>query len=399
MGKRILSTKIFHSWQNRLLVSIVAVLTGINILSWNSKAFTDWYRMHVFPLWTATLGRMSNLTRGSVGELLILIGICCLLFGILLTMASLLEKRICTNTGMGQIFMRKHLRRIRALYARLLCVVLVYIYGTETLNCFVNYHTSTIEEQYYADAREYGMEELVDAYTQVATKANALSEIVERDAKGQAVYGDSTAALYEACKKAMRKQGNTYPYLAGYYPDPKPIRASRFMSQQYLLGVYFPFTMEANYNTVMYPVNVPATICHEYSHLKGTIMEDEANYFGFVACIESEEPYLQYSGYLSVIGYLARQVRMSVPEEVREGLVVANELVKRDDVFLTEEQWEKVEQKAVFSTEAVNQATNAFMEKTLTMNGISDGIQSYSRVVRLVIHYYESPVSPARAEK
>ena len=49
---------------------------------------------------------------------------------------------------------------------------------------------------------------------------------------------------------------------------------------------------------------------------------------------------------------------------------------------------EQVEKKAVFSTEAVNQATNAFLETNLTMNGIEDGIQSYSRVVRLVVKYY-----------
>ena len=146
--------------------------------------------------------------------------------------------------------------------------------------------------------------------------------------------------------------------------------------------------MEANYNTVMYPVNLPATVCHEYSHLKGIILEDEANFFGFLACIESDDAYLQYSGYLSVLGYLSRQVQKSVPEEIRKTLPAANEQVRKDDIFLTQEQWEQVEKKAVFSTEAVNQATNAFLETNLTMNGITDGMQSYSRVVRLVVRYY-----------
>ena len=138
----------------------------------------------------------------------------------------------------------------------------------------------------------------------------------------------------------------------------------------------------------MYPVNVPATVCHEYSHLKGIILEDEANFFGFLACIESDDVYLQYSGYLSVLGYLARQERKSVPEELRKTLPAASGLVQKDDIFLTEEQWEQVEKRAVFSTETVNEATNVFLETNLTMNGISDGIQSYSRVVRLVVKYY-----------
>ena len=91
---------------------------------------------------------------------------------------------------------------------------------------------------------------------------------------------------------------------------------------------------------------------------------------------------------MSVLGYLARQVRQSVPEEIRKTLAAANEQVCKDDVFLTEEQWEQVEKKAILSTDTVNQATNVFLETNLTMNGIEDGMNSYSRVVRLVICYY-----------
>lgn len=250
------------------------------------------------------------------------------------------------------------------------------------------YHASAVEEQYFDRNADYGEKELITAYTKVVAKANELSGQVQRSADGSAVFDGSTKELYAACIRAMQAQGNRYPYLRGYYPDPKPVRASHFMSQQHLLGIYFPFTMEANYNTVMYPVNLPATICHEYSHLKGIIQEDEANFFGFVACIEAEDVYLQYSGYLSVLGYLAGQVRKSVPDEIRKELASANEQVLKDDVFLTEAQWQQVEKKAVLSTETVNQATNVFLEKNLTMNGVKDGMESYRRVVRLVIQYY-----------
>lgn len=377
-----------HQW---CLAVLLVLLTGIHILSWNSKSFTDWYRLHIFPIWTGTLGRMSGLFHGSVGEVLIVIGICLLVFEVLyfLISAGRLVRRIWRKKADRQNNMNgKNQRLIRIWNRRLLAGIFVYIYVTETLNCYMLYHASTVEEQYFDRSAEYGAEELIAAYTQVVTKANELSAKVSRDERGQAVYDGSDAQLYAACKNAMQAQGDRYPYLAGYYPDPKPIRASHFMSQQYLLGIYFPFTMEANYNTVMYPVNLPATICHEYSHLKGIIMEDEANYFGFLACVESEEPYLQYAGYLSVIGYLTRQVRQSVPLEMRRDLVTANDQVRRDDVFLTEEQWERVEEKAVVPTETVNKATNAFLEKNLTLNGIEDGIDSYSRVVRLVVRYY-----------
>lgn len=45
---------------------------------------------------------------------------------------------------------------------------------------------------------------------------------------------------------------------------------------QQLCGVYSPFTVEANYNGDMPDYNVPHTLCHELSHLKGFMREDEA---------------------------------------------------------------------------------------------------------------------------
>ena len=44
-----------------------------------------------------------------------------------------------------------------------------------------------------------------------------------------------------------------------------------------LMGIYFPFSMEANYNQDMYKAKLPDTICHELAHTKGYIQEDEAN--------------------------------------------------------------------------------------------------------------------------
>lgn len=372
--KRWKKTKILQNRQDQCMFLLFVLITAIHIVAWHSKAFSDWYRLHAFPVVTALPARLSGIFRGSVGEILIGAGICLVVLEIIMLPFFLIR--------------RSRLFSYRSWNVRLICWILIYIYGTETMYCYVLYHAPTVEEQYFDMKAAYGVEELVTAYSQVVTRANMLSEKVKRTADGDAIYDGTDAQLYQQCAKAMRSQGNTYSYLAGYYPNPKPIRASYFMSQQYLLGIYFPFTMEANYNTVMYPVNVPATICHEYSHLKGVILEDEANFFGFLACIESDDIYLQYSGYLSVLGYLARQVRKSVPEEIRKTLPVANELVQKDDIFLTPEQWDQVEKRALFSTETVNQATNVFLETNLTMNGIVDGIQSYSRVVRLVVRYY-----------
>lgn len=361
-GKRI---KLRH----KILIGVYVLSAFLFCLAWTAKPVVDFYRMHIFPLWTNTLARVMSVFPFSVGEILICCGIFLLLTAILFTLLSIWKKKIFWN-------------KTKKYYEFLLWVI-AWVVLTETLNCFVLYHASTVEEEYYGN-HNYGTRELCLVYKEVVNRANELSFQMKRDADGNVVYdGD----LYVACKQAMRDLGDDYPYLAGYYPNPKPIFFSDFMSQQYLSGIYFPFTLESNYNTTMYLMNEPATICHEFSHLKGIILEDEANYFGFVACIQSEDVFLQYSGYLSVIDYLAREIRKYDIKD--EALPEMNAYVGKDKVFLTDEAWDRVEKKAVISTETANQATNVFLQSNLKANGVSDGMISYSRVVRLLLDYYD----------
>ena len=91
---------------------------------------------------------------------------------------------------------------------------------------------------------------------------------------------------------------------------------------------------------------------------------------------------------LSVLGYVGREVKKTVPEEIRQTMTQPNSQVQKDSVFLTEDSWEKVESKAVIETEVVNQATDAFLDGTLKSNGIQDGMVSYSRVVRILGKWY-----------
>ena len=162
-----------------------------------------------------------------------------------------------------------------------------------------------------------------------------------------------------------------------------------------LMGIYFPFSMEANYNDVAYVMNLPATMCHELAHLKGFIYEDEANFIGYLACVESDDIYFEYSGYLSVLGYLERDLKeiqkkqpKSYEEAVSEqGLIELSDVVYQDDVFVTEEEWQRIESKAIFDTKTVSKASDTFVDTTLKVNGVSDGMVSYSRVVQLMLAY------------
>lgn len=142
---------------------------------------------------------------------------------------------------------------------------------------------------------------------------------------------------------------------------------------------------------MMHIMNYPATMCHELAHLRGYIYEDEANFISFLACVQSEDPLFQYAGYLSVLNYLDNDFFDAVGGNLEAYLAQPSILkqVHEDNVFLTQEAWEQVEEDAVLDTEVVDAVSDEFTDTVLVVNGVEDGILSYNRVVELLLQYYE----------
>ncbi len=353
------------------MLAVAAII--LNVLGWYSKRFCDWYVQYVFPLLGKTYGGLTSILPFSVGEAMIAIGIF-LLFtsGIMLFF---------------YIFGKKKKRQMAGKYLRGCTWVLIIVCLVMTLNCSLLYHVSPLEETYLAGKGKYGDEELRKLRDYVVVQINELSQEVERDSKGDLTYDGN---MGEQARIEMRKLGTKFQRLKGHYPNPKGIYFSDFLSQQYMMGYYFPFAMEATYNQTMYVVNVPYTMCHELAHVKGFIYEDEANFFGYLACVQSEEAFFRYSGYMGVINYIEKDFKNTIKsEEELKAHPTIHPLVKRDDIFLKAEDWERIEERKLFDTNTVNEISNNFTETTLVLNGVSDGMRSYHRVVQLLLAYYD----------
>ena len=63
--------------------------------------------------------------------------------------------------------------------------------------------------------------------------------------------------------------------------------------------------------------------------------------------------------------------------------------VWKDNIFVAQEEWDRINGKALIDTEIVDKAADVFIDTNLKVNGISDGAVSYSRVVRLLLQYYK----------
>ena len=380
-------------------ISIAAVLLLLQVIAWNSRNFSDAYIAYIFPIWVNTYGRITGIFPFSVGEWMIVAGIVVVVLAVLL--------------GVSMIFPGcRHSERYRLGVKGYFCFfswVLLFVFTIMTLNCTMIYHGSTFSEKCFGEEEgqqnvtlQERTEELLRIYNDIVSHCNALSMEMKRDESGAVVYPggvDSRGNAVDMEGKAidvMQSLGKTYDQLEGYYPRPKAMFFSDFMCQMYMCGYYFPFSMEANYNDVMGIMKKPATMCHELAHIRGYIYEDEANFIAFLACVESDDATFQYSGYLSVLNYVANDLyktRLADPESyaaAREAVRPLQVLqqVQEDNIFVSDAEWERINGKAVVDTETVDSVSDTLTNASLKLNGVSDGMVSYNRVVELLLQWY-----------
>lgn len=410
--------------QTKIYFIIVGMVVLLNIIAWSSEAFCDWYIRYVFPVWVNTYGRLTGLFPFSVGEWLIVAGVFLVIAAVILMIASAFRWiiRRCRarhvdkqdKSSRAPHVTRPSVTRGRGRFDKLCCGfytffawVLLAVLVLMTLNCTILYHATPFSEKYFAiekatdDVNEntdtgntaetkkgtYTLQDLTALRNMLVEKRNELSGQMQRTEEGEIIYEGNMG------KKAisdMQALGETYDALQGFYPMPKPLYFSDFVSQQYMLGYYFPFSMEANYNKVAYVTNLPVTMCHELAHLKGYIQEDEANFIGFLACISSGDLLFQYSGYLSVLNYVNNDFYEAVGEDYERYMaeVQIDRQVYEDAVFVRKEDWDRIEKEAVVDTEVVDAVSTGFVETSLKLNGVDDGMVAYSRVVGLLLQWY-----------
>ena len=390
--------------RHKLWIGMAAAVVLLNAAAWNSTAFCDTYIAWIFPVWVNTYGRITGLFPFSVGEWMIAAGL--VLLGCAFVLAPAAALAVCIPLPAFRRIRGKCLGMVKGFYVFFIWTLLI-VCLVMTLNCFILYHASTFSEKYFGERGSeaegtYTANELILLYNEIAEKCNTLSRQVERDEQGRIVYpgglleNGEIGTMKEKAIEIMKQLGETYPQLDGYYPSPKPFFFSDFICQQYMQGYYFPFSMEANYNDVMYILNKPAAMCHELAHLRGYIFEDEANFISYLACIRSDDIYFQYSGCLSVLPYVTNDLYVEMqsnPQAYGEAAdknppVRLSRQVYEDDVFVTEEEWERINGTAILDTELVDELSDVFIDTTLKANGVSDGMGSYSRVVELLLLYH-----------
>ena len=339
-----------------VIISVILLLIAAVLLiaAKNIPGFAEWYSVNIYSAITDTIGRVTGAVPISVAE-----GAVCILPLIIIADIVHCRKRL------GSAFM----------HILLIASVLFFLYAA---NCGINYHRNTFVDQEVLSNAKFTEDQLADFCEYIVDRLN------ECESSSEYPQGKG---LSDAARISMNKLSEDYPSLRGYYPAPKQLTLlSRAFSNMGVSGIYSPFTVEANINGEMPGMEKPFTSCHELSHLRGYMNEGEANYIGWLACIGSDDPSFNRSGWLIAWMHAGGALRRIDPERYER----LCEQLPSYAVSETEENslfWSSHETKASEVQDRVNDAY-------LKANDQKDGIQSYGMLTTMMLmHYYDRSFS------
>lgn len=347
------------------VIYIITAITGaIHLISMLLPGFADFLNSYISIVPRAILTFVTNLVPFSVAEALLFLTP--VIAVILIRYASKYH-----GDSWRSVFI------YMGTMASVLCVLYMlffWVYG-------VGYHTSPLEDKLELKREAVSAEELKETADILAEKANeeAKNVLFRKGYSSVMPYGIATLSdklcdAYEGFSEDLRIVRKLESNL-------KPVILSDAMSHTHITGVYSYFTGEANINTVFPDYTIPFTAAHEMAHQRGIAREDEANFVAFLVCIESEDAYIRYCGYVNMLEYVMDALYSADPELYAENVktldaVVRYELIAYADFFTK------------YRDSKVSEISGAINDSYLKLNG-TKGEKSYGMVVDLAVAYYK----------
>jgi hypothetical protein len=187
--------------------------------------------------------------------------------------------------------------------------------------------------------------------------------------------------IYQTAIKAVGTISVKYHGFYTFKPEIKPSLLSGLLNYMGTSGYYNPFTTESQINYQMPFFLKPFVACHELSHQMGFGPEDEANYAGFMAGVNSKDRLLRYSTYyvgVQEFMFALRHQDSLARKELKKNI---SPIVLND--FKTErEYWLVYEGK-------LGVLSSLFYDDFLKANNQPQGLNTYNQMVRLVMGWYK----------
>lgn len=144
-------------------------------------------------------------------------------------------------------------------------------------------------------------------------------------------------------------------------------------------GFYNPITGECNYEEAMHIIQQPFVKAHEWCHAQGITDEGDANFLAYLICLHADDLTSRYSAHVVYWRYLLYDAKRNFPEfydTARDNIPTG---LKKDLVEI---------RAAMNAYPELMPRTRDFIYDTyLKTHGIDDGMESYNRLVKMVVAY------------
>ena len=230
--------------------------------------------------------------------------------------------------------------------------------------------------------KDYTTEELIHLTEQLTLKVNAIHLSITSNDSVKVEVPFSNSEILKMIPEGYDQLSKTFPYL-DYHP--RSIKKSIYslpLTYMGFSGYLNPFTNEAQIDGLIPTYKFPTTGSHEVAHQLGYAAENEANFIGSMAAMNHPNVYFQYSGHAFALRHCLNEVYRRDPETYQILFPKLNKGVLKNYQEVRDF-WDGYQN----ITEPLFKSTyNNFLKA----NNQSDGMESYSYVVALLVNYYIS---------
>ena len=259
----------------------------------------------------------------------------------------------------------------------LLFICLVYFFTTTIHG--LGYHREPFSISAGLKVQEYEMDELVLTAEVLIRKVNELRYSVSERIEGFFSLSGTRKENFVKAHKGLEELSTTYPQFKGRYGLPKRASITKLFMSLNIWGLY-SFLGETLISDAVPDLYYPYVVSHELAHQRGIGNEGDANYVGYLACINHADVNFQYAGYFIALEYVMDEIYLLDKEEYEFLLAKMDWRVKRDWEFA----WSQLTQQNVPKLKILSRMNDIYMKSL----GISDGMKSYNQFVDMLVAEY-----------
>lgn len=363
--------KIFHTsipkWL--YLFPIFAAFAGIlHLICTISVSFADFMIEYVCLGVRFLLAKLTGWIPFSVGEMTLML----LPLALIAMIALTVRLAIRFNTKI-------YCRTIAGLLS-----VICLLYGLFVFTLAPGYKSSTLDQKLGMTQAPVSADELLFTAEILRDEAHALLEEITFRYADFSVMPYSLDVMNDKLNDAYEKAGEKYDFLHNFRSNIKYVILSEPMSYTHITGVYAYYTGEANLNINFPDYSLPYTAAHELAHQRGIARENEANFVAFLICLESDDPYIRYSGYVNLLEYVMNSLYAASPEYYTSFYGTLDRKIVYE-FYAASEFFDK------YRENVAADVSSAVNNNYLQSQGQMEGTRSYGLVVDLAVAYYKDP--------